>query len=418
MSRLVQMVGAILVVLLLSAGGSAQTPITLTFMTPLTGADGVYMDALVEAFNRDHPHIQVTHLVVNGGVEYNTKVATGIASGSAPEILYIRKFDMGRFLEYFHTFTPDELRETYGIDVKDIYPSLMDGLILDGAVYGIPNDAWIYMFSYNRAHFQEAGLDPDNPPATGEEFVAAAQQLTSIANPAEGRWPIFVYPDAWDWLNWLYQLGGDLLTPDGRQAAFNTEAGVEALRFIVDLVHTYQVAPMEPGDAVLAFRNGDISMRIFGVWDINAFAEALGDDYGVAPVPQIGPEPAVFSGTHVLALPAVMVEDPATLDAAMTFVKYAYEHQLDWVAAGQTPSRISVAESADFAEQLPHQYRVAQQLSYVKSPPYLPVLAEVLDEVTMYLEAAFYGEISPEEAIEEAAWAVDDILADYWATVR
>ena len=402
-------------VLVLSAAAIAA-PVKLTFMSPLTGADGPYMDAIVAEFNKTHPDIEVTHLVVNGGLEYNTKVATGIASGSAPHILYIRKFDMGRFLDYLKTFTPEELKQNYGIDVSDVYPSLMEGLVRNGRVYGIPNDAWIYMFSYNKAHFRAAGLDPERPPADRQSFIDTALKLLKISDPAQGKWPIFVYPFAWDWLNWLYQLGGDLLTPDWKRAAFDTPQGVEALQFIVDLIHRYKVSPVEPGDAVLAFRNGNISMRIFGVWDVNAFKEALGADYGVAPVPQIGSTRAVFGGSHVLALPDVMVRDPKVLNAAMTFVKYIYDHQLQWVAAGQTPSRKSVAQSSQFKEQLPHQYIVAQQLSYVKSPPYIPVLAEILDEFTVHMQAALYGQVSAQQAIRDAAAAVNEILDDYWAS--
>lgn len=411
-SRFIVTMLVFMTVAVFSSVAFAGNPVGLTFMTPLTGADGPWMEELVDEFNEEHPDIHVTHLVVPGGLEFNTRLATGIASATAPEIVFLRKFDMGRFLPHLQTFTVDELHDTFGVDVGDIFPSLMEGLIVDGEVYGIPMDCWIYMFSYNRAHFEEVGLDPDNPPANREEFIEAAQLLR---DPEQERWAIYVYEFSWDWLNWLYQFGGELLTEDWREAAFNTEAGVSALQFIYDLIHTYTVAPpLDPGDAVLAFRDGMISMRIFGIWDLTSFLEALGPDYGVAPVPQVGTEPAVFGGSHVLALPRVMAEDAEVLQATMIFVRWLYDNQIDWVGAGQTPSRISVAEGDELQERYPYHYIVAQQLPHVMAPPYIPVLAEVLDEIQLYLYAALLGEITPEEAIEVAAMDVNMILEDYW----
>jgi multiple sugar transport system substrate-binding protein len=415
MSRLMIKTLVLMTVALFASVAFASGTARLTFMTPLTGADGPWMEKLVERFNAEHPEINVTHLVVPGGLEFNTKLATGIAAATAPGIVFIRKFDMARFLPYLQTFSAEELRDDFGVDVDDIFSSLMEGLVLDGKVYGIPMDCWIYMFSYNRAHFVEAGLDPDRPPTNLEEFIQAAQLLRK---PEIDRWAIYVTEFTWDWLNWVYQYGGELLTEDWKEVAFNTEAGVAALSFICDLVHKYKVAPIDPGDAVAAFREGMISMRIYGVWDIVPFIEALGPDYGVAGVPQIGTVPAVFGGNHVFALPAVMVEDPEILQAAMTFIKWLYDHQIDWVGAGQTPSRISVAESAEFMEKYPHRYIVAQQLPLVKAPPYIPILAELLDEIQVYTQAAFLGEMTPEDAIQEAAIAANRILEDYWAGVE
>ena len=48
-----------------AAGGKTQ----IVFMTPLSGADGSYMDKIIQAFNEQNPDVAVTHLVVGAPSE-------------------------------------------------------------------------------------------------------------------------------------------------------------------------------------------------------------------------------------------------------------------------------------------------------------------------------------------------------------
>jgi multiple sugar transport system substrate-binding protein len=61
-------------------------------------------------------------------------------------------------------------------------------------------------------------------------------------------------------------------------------------------------------------------------------------------------------------------------------------------------------------------YTVAQQLEYVRTFQMFPYISEIEAEIAVYLEANLItGEMTPEEAMEEAADAVQLILDDYWA---
>src|SRR5690554_5594320 len=110
------LLGVLLILAAVAPLASAKT--TLTFMTPLDGADGAYMDDLIARFNKEHPDIEVVHLVVANSLEYKMKVGTGIATKSAPEVLFMRKGDTPDYLKQFRSFTAQELL-AYGIDVND-----------------------------------------------------------------------------------------------------------------------------------------------------------------------------------------------------------------------------------------------------------------------------------------------------------
>lgn len=47
-------------------------------------------------------------------------------------------------------------------------------------IYGVPIDVTNIQILYNKKLFQKAGLDPENPPQTWEEFIEAAKKLKSI----------------------------------------------------------------------------------------------------------------------------------------------------------------------------------------------------------------------------------------------
>lgn len=387
--------------------------VTLTFMTPLGGADGAYMDQIVARFNEEFQgKIEVVHLVVVDSIEYKMKLATGIATATAPQVLFMRKFDTPAFLEHFRTWTAEELRDEWGIDINDIYPSLIEGLIEDGKVYGIPLDCWIFYMAYNRDNFRKVGLDPDRPPTNKEEFYAAMEALKAIT--PEGVTPYYESPTwPWIWVHFLWQFGGDLLTPDFREPAFQ-EAGAAALRLMMEMQELGYLpkVPVDPGPP---FHAGEASVLITGIWTMGPWKETLGEAFGIAPVPQLGPVKAVFGGSHVLALPAIMVKDPEVYNAAMTWINYLWDHALDWYAAGQTPARISIATSAELKEKLPEIYTVAQQLPYVKTFQMFPYISEVLAEIAVYNEKVLITrELTPEEAMRQAAEAVKEILEEYW----
>lgn len=391
-----------------------QAKITLTFMTPLGGADGAYMDKLVQRFNKENPDVEVTHLVVVSSVEYKQKLSTGLATKSAPQVLFMRKFDTPLYIDQFRAFTASDLK-SLGIDINDIYPQLLEGLKKDNKYYGIPLDVWIFYMAYNKANFRKAGLDPEKPPKTRTEFIKAMEKLKAIT--PKGITPYYESP-TWSWIfvHLLWQFGGDLLTPDFKKPAFY-DAAVKTLKFLMDLQDRgiFPKAAIDPGPA---FESGQSSVLITGIWTINPWLERFGKDFGYAPAPLLGTKPAVFGGSHVLALPNVMVQDKRVFEAAIKWVKFLWDNAIDWYAAGQTPARKSIARSAELKQKLPHIYVVAQQLPYVKTFQMFPYISEVLDEIAVNLEDVLITrKLTPEAAMKKAMDSVQEILDDYWATV-
>ena len=94
----------------------------------------------------------------------------------------------------------------------------------------------------------------------------------------------------------------------------------------------------------------------------------------------------------------------------MTLVKWLSDNSIEWAKAGQVPVRNSIVNSDEFAA-LTEQYEFSKQLPYVRFLPQTERLAEIESVLLEYMDAAYLGDMSPADALEEVAYEVDDILS-------
>ncbi len=177
--KLKKLVLLLVMIIVISGMTMVQGKTTITFMTPLSGADGGYMDQIIQKFNKQNPDIEVTHLVVGDSVEYKQKLSTGLSTKSAPHVLLIRKFDMPLYLDQLKGFTTAELKD-YGIDINDVYPNLMDGLVKDGKNLGIPLDVSTAAVAASFVATQEDNLIFNGNSELGHEGIFTAMGRLTI----------------------------------------------------------------------------------------------------------------------------------------------------------------------------------------------------------------------------------------------
>ena len=127
-----------------------------------------------------------------------------------------------------------------------------------------------------------------------------------------------------------------------------------------------------------------------------------------APVPRIGPRPAVWADSHNLCLRQGM--DERRLRAAWRFVKYLSDHSLDWAEGGQVPVRRSLRDTERFRK-MKVQAAFARQIADVRYLPSLPFVFEFETELGIAVDRAVRGSASPEEALRTAAANVNRVIA-------
>jgi multiple sugar transport system substrate-binding protein len=138
---------------------------------------------------------------------------------------------------------------------------------------------------------QGSGLDPERPPQTLAELVDYAKKLTKRSpngDLLQAGLTIDMGGQDHHWLRevLIRQFGGAPYSSNNKQVAYNTNAGVAATQWYIDLAAKDKVGQIGfLTDGVTAFRSGKAAMTIDGSFRLGALDGQKGLDYGVAELP-------------------------------------------------------------------------------------------------------------------------------------
>src|SRR5690606_24930491 len=213
----------------------------------------------------------------------------------------------------------------------------------DGQRYSLPVTASNLALFWNKDLFEEAGLDPNHPPKTWEELVEVGAQI----HDRTGRWGYELFTDggegtSWQWQVFLWSAGGDVLSDDLGEPAFDSQAGERALQAWVDLVHESDVSTIAPWGL---FGRGQAAMVMDGSWLTQLLPMQVDCPLGGAlfPAADAGDYASNLGGEQVF----IFEGDDATEQAAWDFIEWfsSTEVQVEWDRnTGFMPIRASVAD--------------------------------------------------------------------------
>lgn len=171
-------------------------------------------------FNQRFPDVELEWLDKKGS-EWATYYQTLVIGGDPPDVvdiqgaLFLEYADQGGLLDLGPYLKRDGLTGRY-------LPEMLDTLKLRGGTYLVPFYRSKTLLFYNKIMFKEAGLV--GPPRTFDQLIEYSQKL------AKGEKAGLITLN-FDWLYWPFFAvnGVELLTPDGKKAAFNTPAAARVL---------------------------------------------------------------------------------------------------------------------------------------------------------------------------------------------
>jgi multiple sugar transport system substrate-binding protein len=401
-------------------GAAAGEAVTINLWAGFTGDDSQAMAGMVDGFEQENPGITVEYFSAPWS-EMFAKFATAFGTDTGPDVVIMHATDIPNFASRDMLTPLDDLKEQLGISESSYAAPVWAGNAYGGTQWGIPLDYHPMAVFKNVAAFEQAGLDPNMEFNSAEEFLDAARKLTVKNDAGEVvQHGIAVGSDHAHtmryWYGWLFQAGGQFLNAEGTEAAFNSEAGVKALTFLADLVNAEGVAPFHESDIDRDFLSGKVAMVIEGPWFVPTVNQT-DVEYTVAPFPQVFENEGVWAGSHTLTVPAYSA-GPERRDAALKLISYIAENSLEWGrASGQIPASNDVVNSEAYTALDNYQYAKAfiDQADSVHYEPLIPKTAELgadnqLSPVLNAVYAAVRGEATPEEALNEAAEATNEIL--------
>jgi multiple sugar transport system substrate-binding protein len=392
--------------------------VTIRFSVFSNVAESPQMKRFEKEFEAEYPTIDVKFEGVGPG-QAREKLLTEIAGGNAPDAAFV---DAG-FVQDLASRGALVNLDGYiaGSDTvarEDYVEGFRNTALLDDSMYGLPFDGETTGLFYRTDLFAEAGID--GPPQTWQEFEQAAAALT---DPSENQYGVAMFSQeaAYYFYPWLWQAGGDLLTPDGQGIAFDSPEGVEAAEFYVELARKYappDYVPSNSWDGRVTFASGKAAMYIAGNWFAgNTIAEFpdIEGQWASAPLPRGDAGCATTLAGDSLAV----LEGSDQHDAAWLWIEFLSrpENMTTWTIGEETttllPPRESLLQSdaltshnKEFLQGFADDMRCAV-VDTVEQPKY-PDVEFVLNEE---LGKAMIGEQTAEEAIQKAAERGEEILA-------
>ncbi len=409
----------------------AMAQVELTYWHGFTGPDLPLMEELVADFNSTHPDIHVTAEPIPWGNLWQ-QLEPSVAAGRAPDVVAVNEDVVTGFIlrGALAPLTP-ELLAAGGIEPDRFYEPLWETGTVDGVAYAVPVHSVMLVMYYNKAAFEAAGLDPEAPPATREEYLEAARALTT---DTAGRHPGDEGFDPANLATWAAGIpspwmGGTIAyavaaqngvtfvegAEDDYAPNFDSPEAQEAVQFLVDLVNEHHVSPANAteGSEIDAFRQGNAAMNFNGVWMLSQYADQPGLEFGVAPFPQLGTQrAATWGGSSHLAMPVQRNADPEKQAAAATFIGWMTqpEQNLFWTGAGGLPTQPAVASSEGYASNPMTAVADALDDTYVLTG--FPFLAQFRGAWDAAFEAALLGDKSVEQALSDGVAEAEARIQD------
>lgn len=393
-----------------SAGGGAMTlpaecsTVDLQYWNPFTGPDQPFMQTIVDNFNAANPNVKVT---MTAQAEYNTQLSTAAASGTLPDVAIINE-DQVATQAFNGVIRPmDDVLPQMGLSASDFPEVAWNAGTVAGKQYAIPLSFVAMTMYYNEDLLKQAGLSA--PPTNAEEFDKAATAMTSGDN--KGFLITNGFPVQQIFQQLLHQYGGTEFSEDGTKATWNSEAGVQALQWMKDAQTKYGEPNLEVDADLNAFKAGTAGMIWNGSWQIpNVTGDAVEFAGKLAPVPQIGSQPAVWAGGPLLALPAKQQPDTCKDAGAAMFIRFVIDNSPEWAKGGNVPAYNKAREDAAFTA-LP-QAALAQSVENPVFPPAVPGIGDAFAPLGEAVGAVISGtETDVKKALDDAAARADQILA-------
>lgn len=320
-----------------------------------------------------------------------------------------------------------DLREIVSEDaLAGFVPLVLEHGTVDGRLVQLPRHSDVSNLFYIKSIFEDAdnqaafkaeyGYDLA-PPETWDQVK---DQAMFFANPPDFFGTQFVGKDeaiTGRFYEMLVAEGGQLFSDDW-EPTFNSEAGVRALNFFVDLYEAGAVPVGVPNylwdDTGLGFASGTVAMNLdWGGW--SAFFNdpensKVAGDIGLirAPKGSSGVRTG-WSGSHTFSVTETCDNKPA----AASFVTFLtdYDRQMVEARKGLLPTRTQVwddakaefaADGNDFLVTVFETYQ-ASMAEDAFTPPLIPEWIEVSNVLWPKLQAAMVGDMSAEDALNEAA---------------
>lgn len=338
-----------------NAFGQCDNPIRMWH--GLTGSDGAVFAEMLQMYAEANPDVCFESQGIPWDLFFQ-KYPTAVAAGTPPDLVIFHAAEVQQMAAEGLMQPMDDFYEMSGLGKDQFNETLINAISVEGTTMAVPFDNHGWLLWENTKVIKDAGLDPENLPKDGTEFITWAQQITTDVN---GKHPneegfdkdnVAVWAVWWTWPRFtvptvLWQFGGGVVSEDLTTATLNSEQSIAAIQYIQDLMCEYHVMnPYQPGTPYGGepYQNNQIALWWEGTWTGGYMRDR--PDVAAVTTPNFinsyAPDgnQAVKFDSHIFSIPTGA--NDANREAVYSMIKYLVENGAYWANSGQVPALKSV----------------------------------------------------------------------------
>ncbi len=399
----------------------AETELTMYYPVAVGGPLTKIVDSLVADFMKENPDIVVKAIYAGNYNDARIKALAALKSGKPAQLSVMFSIDIYELIEQDAIFAFDDIVETPEEKawLDSFYPSLMENGRTAGKTWGIPFQRSTIVMYYNKDAFKEAGLDPDSPPATWDQMVAAGKALTK----ADGsQWGVMIPSTGYPyWLFGALTMQNDqvLMNDAGNKTYFDSPAVIEALQFWRDLGAKHKIMPtgtIEWGTLRQNFLEGKTAMMWHSTGNLTIVKNKAKFDFGVAMLPANKRRGTPTGGGNFYIFKQTSAEERK---AAMRLIKFmtSPERSAEWSMKtgymGISPAAYETSKLKEYVKGFPYAAVARDQLEYATAELSTYQTGRIRKALDDAIQATLTGAKSPADALGEAQSLSKRLLRPY-----
>lgn len=363
-----------------------------------------WVQPAIDAFEQQNPNVEVVLERLTWANGQN-KIITAMAANQAPDVIEIGS-------TWVAGFSGDGGLQP--MEVGDLTEKISnwESAYYDGKYYAVPWTLSANALFYNQDLLAAANIK--QPPKTWDDLLT---QSSAIHNEANGIYGYGVKTGAYTtWQKFLpfaWSNGGRLISEDWKNSTVDQPAFVEAVDFYFKL---RQVGFYDENTAVRqAFQEGRLGFMLDDPGQIKKFNTETPDlKFGVVllPVAPRTKQSVIFSGSQMLAI-TKNSNHPKTAEKFIRFMVQAENAKLITTRITTLfPADKSGTQDDFYQKEHPELLVFLESLKNASSPPAHPRWVEIQEVLSEQLERVMYGQLSPQEAMQQAKQRIEIVLSE------
>ncbi len=391
-------------VLFTSCAPKEDEEVEIEFWHAMQGPLLVTLEKLVKNFETENPNITV-HLKYQGRYSQLLKrLESEIATGTPPDISQA-------FGAWTDKFIADNLLVSLNNKLegaeKDFYEVFYRNNLFNGELYSIPFNKSMPILYYNKDLFSKAGLDPEKPPATWDEFKTYSITLKKELNkdnPEETIYPFSFAPSIWFITTMYLQNQGVIYEKETKAIIPNKEIMVDAIDFFLQLHKDKLMELTKDRSYQDRFIQGKSAMILASCVSRTFMKDDIKFNYGLTPFPQGKVKASILSGTNLIVFKS---KNKSKTKAAVKLINFLLkpENVATWVMeTNYLPCRKSALTVPFFAKHLkkePGLIELYKEIDYLQQEPKEKKWVNGRKILRSKLEKIFFLNIPTNEALDE-----------------